>query len=491
MSASDKGVAVATGWRRGGLIAGPVVGALMLALGPPAGMDPVAWRAAAAAAWMAIWWMTEALPVAVTALLPVVLFPMLSVAPVREATAPYGHPTIFLFLGGFMLARAIEKWGLHKRIALNVLLKVGSDGRALVGGFMLAAALLSMWVTNTATTMMLLPIGLAIIAMVDVAVSDVPARTRWNFQTALLLGIAYAATIGGMATLVGTPPNTLLAGFMEESYGVEIGFGRWMMVGLPVSLMMLPLAWLALTRIVYPVEITTGASTRQLLSKMLGELGGMSSAEKRLSLVFVLTALSWMLRPQLDNLPALQGLSDAGIAIAAAISLFVIPAGNPSGERLLDWDTARGLPWGILILFGGGLSLAAAVSGSGLAAAIGSGLGGLSAVGLGVLVVVTAALIILLTELTSNLATTATFLPVVASIALQLGFDPMILAVPVALAASCAFMLPVATPPNAIVYGAEKFGIPAMARAGAVINFIGIVVVSLVSIFLVPLVLAG
>ncbi len=476
-------------YRQVGFVLGPGLAVLMLLAGPPAGMEPAAWRTAAAAVWMAAWWMTEAAPVAVTALLPLVLFPLLTVSPMKETAAPYAHPMIYLFLGGFMIARAIEKWNLHKRIALHILLFMGSNGRSLVAGFMMAGAALSMWVTNTATTMMLLPIALAIIAMVDETATGLSPRNRRNFRIVLLLGIAYAATIGGMATLVGTPPNALLAGFMMENYGVEIGFGQWMAVGLPLSLVMLPLCWLILTRLVYPVAFTTSGETRSLLVSMLADLGPIGAPEKRVAYVFALTAAAWISRPLLDNWPPLAGLSDPGIAMTAGLALFVLPAGGGARGPLLDWDTARGLPWGILILFGGGLSLAAAVSSSGLALDIGAMLATLDALSLAVLVVVTATLIIFLTELTNNLATTATFLPVVAAIATQLGYDPMVLAVPVALAASCAFMLPVATPPNAIVYGSEQFSIPQMARAGAAINVLGIVLVTVVSLVLVPAIL--
>jgi sodium-dependent dicarboxylate transporter 2/3/5 len=474
--------------RRTGLYLGPSVFLLMLLAPAPDGMDSVAWHAAAAGAWMAIWWMTEAVAVAVTALLPIVLFPILGISDIKTTTASYAHPIIYLFLGGFLVALATEKWNLHKRIALNILLVVGSNGSSLIAGFMLAGALLSMWVTNTATTMMLLPIALAIITVVAETNNELDSAHRRNFEVALLLSIAYAATIGGMATLIGTPPNALLAAFMEDNYNVEIGFGQWMAVGLPLSMVMLPLCWWVLTKLIFPFQVHTKSSTREVLISMRDELGPMKPEEKRVSVVFLVMALSWIFRPLLTEIPGLSGLTDQGIAVSAGLSLFLIPA-SEKGSRIMDWETALRLPWGILILFGGGLSLAAAVSSTGLAQAIGQSLAILGDVNIVILVVAVATLIIFLTELTSNLATTATFLPVVATIAAQAGQNPLLLAAPAALAASCAFMLPVATPPNAIVYSSGRITIPQMTRAGVALNILGITFVSLAALFLVPVVL--
>lgn len=472
-----------------GLILGPLIALLMIISGGPSAMPYLAWLTAACMAWMAIWWMTEAVPVAVTALLPIVLFPLLGIASIKVATVSYAHPTIYLFLGGFVLALAIERWNLHKRVALSILLATNGDARTLMGGFMVTAALLSMWISNTATSIMLLPMGLAIIAVVSETVTDVSDKNKYNFQTALLLSIAYAATIGGVATLIGTPPNAFMAAFILDNYGIEIGFIEWMAVGLPITIIMLPIAWLVLSRLAFSFDFQTSVQTRSKLVQMRDELGPMSSEEKRVAAVFIMTALSWAFRPVLDNWSMLSGISDTGIAVIAAISLFLIPAPSTNGERLLDWDATRKLPWGILVLFGGGLSLASAVSSSGLGTAIGEALSLLQTVDMIILVVAVATLIIFLTELTSNLATTATFLPVLGAISLQIGIDPMVLLVPVALAASCAFMLPVATPPNAIVYSSGGISIAQMSRAGLWLNIVGIVVVSAVSILLVPVIL--
>jgi solute carrier family 13 (sodium-dependent dicarboxylate transporter), member 2/3/5 len=473
--------------RRVGLVVAPVAAALMLFLGPPVGLTEPAWITAACMTLMAIWWMTEAIPVPVTALLPIVLFPLFGIAGIKETTASYAHPIIYLFLGGFLLALAIEKWNLHRRIALTILLSTGGNARSLMAGFMVTSALLSMWISNTATTIMLLPIGLAIISVISDTVRDISDKEQRNFQTALLLSIAYSATIGGVATLIGTPPNAFMAAFLLEHYQIDVSFAQWMLVGLPVTIIMLPITWLFLSRIAFPFSFETSEQTHDTLMKMKSELGRASREEKIISAVFIITALSWATRPFLDNY--IPGLSDPGIAIVAGITLFLIPAPEKGGGRLLTWADTQKWFWGILVLFGGGLALANAVSSSGLAAAIGGAVASLQFLDLALVVVVVTTLVIFLTEMTSNLATTATFLPVIGAIAIQLGFDPAVLIVPITLAASCAFMLPVATPPNAIIYSSEKITIPQMAKAGFALNLLSITVVSLISVFAVPMLL--
>ena len=473
--------------RRVGLVVAPVAAALMLFLGPPVGLTEPAWITAACMTLMAIWWMTEAIPVPVTALLPIVLFPLFGIAGIKETTASYAHPIIYLFLGGFLLALAIEKWNLHRRIALTILLSTGGNARSLMAGFMVTSALLSMWISNTATTIMLLPIGLAIISVISDTVRDISDKEQRNFQTALLLSIAYSATIGGVATLIGTPPNAFMAAFLLEHYQIDVSFAQWMLVGLPVTIIMLPITWLFLSRIAFPFSFETSEQTNDTLMKMKCELGRASREEKIISAVFIITALSWATRPFLDNY--IPGLSDPGIAIVAGITLFLIPAPEKGGGRLLTWADTQKWFWGILVLFGGGLALANAVSSSGLAAAIGGAVASLQFLDLALVVVVVTTLVIFLTEMTSNLATTATFLPVIGAIAIQLGFDPAVLIVPITLAASCAFMLPVATPPNAIIYSSEKITIPQMAKAGFALNLLSITVVSLISVFAVPMLL--
>ena len=467
-----------------GFFVGIIASLVVLFLPESDGLAPEAQRAAAIFVLMGIWWATEAVPIAITALIPLVFFPLLGVASIEATAAPYANKNIFLFLGGFFLSLAIQKCNLHKRIALTILKFTGTRGKSIIAGFMVSSCLLSMWIMNTSTTIMLLPIGLAIIAVVKESMTELSELEKLNFQVALLLGIAYAANIGGIATLIGTAPNMALNGFMEEQYNVSISFLDWMKVGVPVSLTLLPLAWLSLTRLSFPVNFQTSEQTQATIINMRHSLGEIKTSEKRVLFIFLFTAFLWVTRGQINNIPGLEGLSDPGIAMLCGLALFLTPSGSTS-ENLLEWkDAERGVPWGVLLLFGGGLSLAAAAQSTGLAAWI----GGLMPVGLSIvlLVFMFTALIIFLTELTSNLATTATFLPIVAIIATQFGFDPILLTASIAIAASCAFMLPVATPPNAIVFGSELIKVPQMMRAGIVLNVISIVIVSLASIYLVP-----
>lgn len=469
-----------------GLFLGPALATIMLASGAPDGLDQAAWRTAAVGILMATWWATEAVPIAVTALLPLVVFPLLGISNIHETADPYSNKVIFLFLGGFIVAFAIQRWNLHRRIALNVLQIAGGSGRSLIGGFMLASALISMWVMNTSTTMMLLPIAVSIIAIIHKSVNGLDQTARENFQYALLLGVAYGATIGGIATLVGTAPNAILAAFMQKNYDTEIDFASWMLVGLPLSAAMLPLAWLSLTRWVFKVDFKTSGEGRAELRRMKDELGPMTVPEIRVFIVFICMALLWVTRPLLTKLPGLSGLDDSGIAMAGAVALFLVPSGNKDDPLLLRWRYAEQLPWGVLILFGGGLTLASAVQKTGLAEWIGVSLQAIGTLPLFLIVAIAAAMIIFLTELTSNIATTNTFLPVVGALALETGVNPIVLTVPITLAASCAFMLPVATPPNAIVFGSGLLTIPKMARAGFALNLIAIVIVTAAAMLLAP-----
>ena len=441
----------------------------------PSGLTESAWLVAAVALLMVTWWATEAIPIPVTSLLPLGLFPILEVTSIETAALPYANKNIYLFLGGFLIALSIERSGLHKRLALLMIRSLGSDGPKLIGGFMLVSALISMWVMNTSTTLMLLPIGLAICSVVAKTVPNMSEKEKNNFDKALLLSIAYAATIGGMSTLVGTAPNIVFSSFMQEVYGLEISMIDWMKLGVPVSVCMLALAWLILTKVVYPVNFTSSDETKNTLLKMLADMGPISKDEFRVGIVFFIAAGLWMFRSLIDNY--VIGLTDAGIAILVAIALFIIPSNSRNGE-LLSWEQSSKLPWGLLLLFGGGLSLGVQINDTGLGLWIGQSLVGLKTVPLIILVMAVAALIIFLTEVTSNVATTSTFLPVFGAVAVAVGVAPEVLTVPVVLAASCAFMLPVATPPNAIVYGANKFKIIDMMRAGFLINIAGIFVVT-------------
>lgn len=456
----------------------------------PGGMTEAAWNVASVAVLMACLWLTEAIPVPATAMIPLALFPLLGLGSIKEVAQPYSNPLIYLFLGGFMIALAVERWGLHKRIALRVLSHSGTKPRHLVGAFMLTAAGLSMWISNTASTVMMLPIALSVVGIVTANASD-PQQAdddNLNFGKCLLIATAYGASMGGIATLVGTPPNALLAGFVSSNLGIEIGFAQWMVIGVPIAIIMLILGWLILTRVVFHTgkESIPGAS--EAIEKEARALPPMSHAEKMVATLFALTALAWIARPMLQKAtPVLAGLSDAGIAITAGLILFGIPVSLKEREFLLNWEWAKRLPWGVLVLFGGGLSLASQVSSSGLATWIGNMLTVFSHWHLLLVIILLTTVIVFLTEMTSNTATTATFLPVIAALATAMDVEAMMLLVPAALGASMAFMMPVATPPNAIVFGGGQLTIPDMAKAGFWVNIAAIAVITMLCWFLVPL----
>ena len=474
-------------YKKKGFLIGLALFFVMMLFPPPAELSSAGWTVAAIAVLMAIWWATEALPVAVTALLPLALFPLLNITSFETAALPSANKNIYLFLGGFILALGIESSGLHKRIALNMILAVGSSGAKLIGGFMLVSALISMWVMNTSTTLMLLPIGLAVCGVISQTVPGMTDTDKANFDTALLLGIAYAATIGGMSTLIGTAPNIVFSAFMQDTYKVEISMFDWMKLGVPLAAVMLFGAWYSLTQYVFPIKFSASQEAKDELKKMLSEMGALTKDEIRISIIFGLAVFAWVFRTLLNKIEFLSGLTDAGIAIIAAILLFMTPSASKKGD-LLKWEKSKELPWGLLLLFGGGLSLAAQISATGLGMWIGQSLMVLSTVPPIVLILAVATLIIFLTEITSNVTTTTTFLPVFGALAVAIGILPVSLTVPVCLAASCAFMLPVATPPNAIVYGSNKFTIATMMRAGIALNIIGIIVVTLFAYFLAPVI---
>jgi sodium-dependent dicarboxylate transporter 2/3/5 len=493
--------------KRVGLAAGPAMAAAVYLLLPDtyAGMDGGAMALSdggratlAVMAWMATWWLTEAIDVSATALLPIAVFPLLGILPIGAATAPYASDLIFLFLGGFVLALSMQRWGLDRRIALLTLKVVGSKPANVIGGFMVVTAGLSMWVSNTATAAMMLPIAVSVIGLVldqeaghslatdGMPDAGVPGR---NFALSLLLAIAYAASIGGIATIIGSPPNGIVVQFLAQEYQRNISFADWLLIGGPVTLVFLPIAWVLITWVLYPVRIREVAGGRALFTREAALLGPMHRGEWVTLVVFLCTAALWITRPVLGALELggarpFAGLSDAGIAILAALTLFVIPApparGSVSRTFVMTWDTAVKLPWGILILFGGGLSLAAAVQANGVAEFIGAQATVLADYPVIVLVVAVTTGVIFLTELTSNTATTATLVPVLAGVASGLAVAPEMLVIPAAVAASCAFMMPVATPPNAIVFGAGYVTIPQMAWAGLWLNLIGVVLITAV-----------
>lgn len=475
-------MAEASIWHRKslGFIAGILVFIIIYFTPAPEGLSAEGWHTAAVTLLMGIWWITEALPIAVTALLPIVLLPVLNITTIGEATSPFANPLIFLFMGGFIIAVAMERWDLHKRIALNIVKFVGVKPSSIIMGFILASAFLSMWVSNTATALMMLPIALSILKLVE---NQKEQSEKLNFEIVLILSIAYSCNIGGMGTLIGTPPNALLAGFMSENYGVEIGFAQWMMVGVPLMIVSLPVMYFLLAKVIYPVKLDELPGGATLIHDKLANLGAISNAEKKVAFVFALTAVLWISRPLLTDF--IPGLSDAGIAIGAAVLLFIIPVDLANRRFVLSWSEAEQLPWGVLILFGGGLSLASAISSTGLAEWIGQGVGVLGSWPVFLLVGLVVFLIVFLTEMTSNTATTAAFLPILASVAIGLGENPLLLAIPAALGASCAFMLPVATPPNAIVYGSEKITIPEMSKAGFWLNLVFIALLTVGTFFVI------
>lgn len=460
--------------RRAGLVLGPLLAAAVHWLLPdsyagrnglPVPFTDAGHATTAVAVWMAIWWMTEAIPIYATALIPLGLLPLLGATSMKAAAAPYGHELIFLFMGGFILALALQRWSLDRRISLLVLKRVGDRPHAVVGAFMLVTAGLSMWVSNTATSMMMLPIALGVIET---------SRRDPGFETSLLLGIAYAASIGGIGTLVGTPPNLFLASYASDDLGIEIGFARWMAIGVPLTGIFLPIAWLLLTRVLHPIRVRRIEGARRHASEALAELGPMTRAEWSVLVVFATTATLWITRPLLP----VPGLSDPGIAILAALSLFLIPVDRRAGVFVMSWETAVTLPWGILVLFGGGLSLAAAIRVNGVGELLGASVAGFAGLPPILLVAAVVTLVIFLTEITSNTATAATLVPIFAGLAPGLGIDPLLLIVPAAVAASCAFMLPVATPPNAVVFGSGRVTLPQMARTGLWLNGIGILLIT-------------
>ncbi|MCL4147523.1 UNVERIFIED_CONTAM: hypothetical protein GTU68_005841 [Idotea baltica] len=474
--------------KRIGLFVGPIAFLIILLFFHPEGLNSEANAVLATAVWIAIWWITEAIPIAATALLPIILFPITGGLGTQATTSSYGHRFIFLYIGGFLLAIAIEKWNLHKRIALNIIHFIGTNVTSIILGFMIATAFLSMWISNTATAVMMLPIGMAIIAQLR----DNPQTIENEnlvFGKALMLAIAYSASIGGMATLIGTPPNLVLAGIVTKMYKIEITFFQWFKFGLPISLVLLTLCWLYLTRFAFKFEQKQFPGGRAEIKKQLKTLGGISLEEKRVLLVFVLTAFAWISRstPWLKSfLMPIVRLDDTIIAMAGGLVLFLVSSSKKS-VPILNWEDSKKIPWGIILLFGGGMALASGFQKSGLAEWIGSQMSLLEGVALILLVLILIAAVNFLTEITSNLATTSMLLPILAPMALTIDVHPFILMVSATVAASCAFMLPVATPPNAVVFGSGYLRIPDMVRVGIWMNLLSIILLTLIVYFFLPM----
>lgn len=486
-----------------GLALGPLLGVMAYLITAAApGLTTDARRVIALAVLMATWWLTEALPVSVTALLPVALLPLMGVANVKQACAPYADDILFLFMGGFILGEAIRASGLHRRAALMTILAVGATPGRMVGGMMLATAVISMWVSNTATTIMMLPIGVSIVSLVEArsrqasgsgAISDWTPAAVSHFGIALVLGIAYAASIAGMATPVGTPPNLIMLNFAENSLGRGIGFREWMMIGLPLVTILLPIAWLVLTRVLHPVRAREVPGGREFIREELHRLGRLSRAEWVTLGVFVCTAAAWIGREPLARAAGLVRtrpdgrselmLTDAGIAIIAAIVLFLIPIRLRPREAVVKWREAERLPWGILLLFGGGLSLAKAMETTGVDKYLGSLFGGLEGMPLLLMLLVLVASVTIIGELASNAAVVTALMPVLAAAAPAMGMAPIPLMLAATLGSSCGYMLPVATPPNALAFSTGRVTQPQMIRAGALLDVIGIVMVSIAVYF--------
>lgn len=473
-------------YKRFGFVLGPLLFILIHFFFKGEGLSEEGRDILAATSWIGIWWVFEVLPIAVTALLPILLFPLLDAVALGDTTASYGHKYVFLYLGGFILALTIEKWNLHKRIALQIIKTIGTNMYTIVLGFMVATAFLSMWISNTATTVMVLPMAISIVKQLKDN-PDTPEDENKVFSKLLMLAIAYAASIGGIATLIGTPPNLVFAGFVQKTYGVDISFWQWMKFGLPVASVLLVLAWLYLTRIAYPLRKARFPGGKKEIIRLLAELGPLGKEEKMVLLVFVLTAFCWITRSFLLQ-KFIPNIDDTIIAIASAIVLFIIPA-NRSGEPLIKWNEAVRIPWGIILLFGGGMAIAKGFQDTGLATYLGGQMTFFDGLPLFVLLLLVITCVNFLTEVTSNLATTAMMLPVLAPLALTLGINPYLLMVACTSAASCAFMLPVATPPNAVVFGSGYLRIPDMVRTGFLMNMLSIIIMALAVYFFLPIIM--
>ena len=477
--------------QRAALVGAPLASAVLLALGPPGSLGVQAWCVVALLLVMVAWWVTEAIPIPVTSLLPLVVLPLLGVADMRAASAPYFSPIVVLLLGGFVVAKSVERWRLHERLALLTVSRAGGAPGGLAAGFLVAAAMLSAWISNTATTIMLMPVALSVAYALGAE-----RRASAALTVALVLSVAYGASIGGLATPVGTPTNLIVLGVLEQSGDARIGFAAWMLFGVPAVALLLPAAWIALTRLSGPVAAGRG-DAQGVVRERLAALGPWTPPERRTLIVFAVIAGFWVFRRAvlqdlaLFGIRPFAGLTDAGIAVAGAVAMFLVPSGSRTerGTMLLDWDTAARIPWDVLLLFGGGLSLAAAITATGLGDAMGARMAALAGLPSLALVLALALFVIFATELTSNVATASALMPVILSMAVATGLDPAGLAVPVALSASCAFMFPMATAPNAIAYATGEVSIPRMARIGLKLNLIGVVLIAGLAELLVPLVL--
>ena len=467
-----------------GLLLGPILFLIFFNL-PFELINEEADKVIAVAIWMVCWWVTEAVSISVTALIPLTFFPLIGIMDIKTVSANYGSPIVFLFFGGFVMALALEKVNLHKRIALNIVRLTGTTPDKVILGFMLATAALSMWISNTATTVVMLPIALSVI---DLLINDEDGFTKQdkNFALALMLGIAFAANVGGIATIIGTPPNTVMVGFMEQQYDADISFLNWMLMGVPFSAIMIFIIYIVLVKVVYPNHLGSKNDSKNIIDNKLKELGKLKGTEKMVLVIFVITMLSWVLRRYINEWIPFISLSDAGISLLAAFALFAIPFKFNRGEFILEWKDTVKLPWGILILFGGGLALASGLSSAGVIDFIGEQVSSNKALPVFGVSLALIAIVLFMTELMSNVALVAIFAPVIAGIALGMDVEIMHILIPVTMASSCAFMLPMATPPNAIVFASGYIKVHEMAKAGAVLNLVAIAVICLFMVFVIP-----
>ncbi len=467
-----------------GLILGPIAFLILYNL-PFTILNNEADNVIAVAAWMIIWWITETVSISVTALIPITIFPLLGIMPIKEVAANYGSPIVFLFFGGFVMALALEKVDLHKRIALNIIKLTGTTPDRIILGFMIATAFLSMWISNTATSVVMLPIGLSVINLLK---NDEDGFTKGdkNFALALMLSIAYAANVGGIATIIGTPPNTVMVGFVEQEYNIDVSFAKWMLMGVPFSIIMITIIYLILVKFIYPNHLGSRSDSKALIDKQLQALGPLKGKEIRVLIIFATTMLLWILRAHINDWQTIITLSDAGISLLAAFVLFTIPFKMNIHDFILEWEDTIKLPWGILILFGGGLALATALSKTGVIDFIGEVVSGNHVLSIFAIVTMLIAVMLFMTELMSNVALVAIFCPMLAGIALGLNTSLMHVLIPVTMASSCAFMLPMATPPNAIVFASGYIKVHEMAKAGFLLNIISILILILFFSFVIP-----
>lgn len=468
-----------------GFIAGPLLFLLIYNL-PFELVNPEADAVIAIAAWMVVWWITETVSISITALIPLTFFPLLQIAPIKTVAASYGSPIVFLFFGGFVMALALEKVNLHQRIALSIIRFTGTSANRVVLGFMLATAFLSMWISNTATTVVMLPIGLSVIKLL---INDEDGFTKGdrNFALSLMLGIAYAANVGGIATIIGTPPNTVMVGFVENEYNIQISFLNWMLIGVPFSAIMLGFIYLVLVKLVYPNRLGKIETAKQLIDQEIEKLGPIQPKERRVLTIFVITMGLWISRILINDwLPNLT-LSDTGISLLAAFALFALPFDFKKGNYILGWEDTVKLPWGILLLFGGGLALASALSEAGVIKYIGTLVASNNTLSISFVILLLITIMLFITELMSNVALVAVFAPVVAGIAIGLDQELLLLLIPVTMASSCAFMLPMATPPNAIVFASGHIKVQQMARAGFILNIGSVLLLWGFAEFIIPM----